>query len=107
MADPKPTFSYVAIQLRDRYPALAYIHLVEPRVQGTETVKAGPPPGESNDFLREIWAPRPFISAGGYTRELGIDVAETKGDLIAYGRPFIANVSLDIIASGLFMFTHD
>lgn len=35
---------------------------------------------------------RVLISAGGYTRELGMEYADTKGDLIVYGRPFIANV---------------
>jgi NADPH2 dehydrogenase len=91
MSDPKPTFSYIVSQLRDKYPSLGYVHLVEPRVQGIFTVDH--PSEESNDFLREIWAPRPLISAGGYTRELSLEVAEKKGDLIAFGRPFIANVS--------------
>lgn len=47
---------------------------------------------QSNDFIREIWAPRPLITAGGYTRDLALEVAETKGDLIGFGRPFIPNV---------------
>ena len=47
---------------------------------------------QENDFLREIWAPRPFISAGGYKRPLAIETAEAKGDIIAFGRAFIANV---------------
>jgi NADPH2 dehydrogenase len=51
---------------------------------------------KDNDFLREIWSPRPFISAGGYTRELAIDTAETKGDLIAVGRLFISNVCINV-----------
>jgi hypothetical protein len=49
---------------------------------------------KSNDFLRELWSPRPLISAGGYTRELAIATAETKGDLIACGRFFISNVCI-------------
>ena len=44
--------------------------------------------------MREIWSPRPLISAGGYSRELALDVAETKGDIIAIGRLFISNVRL-------------
>lgn len=48
---------------------------------------------QSNDFLREIWSPRPVITAGGYDRDLALEVAEAKGDLIAFGRPFISNVS--------------
>ena len=43
--------------------------------------------------MREIWYPRPLISAGGYTRDHALEVAETKGDLIAFGRYFISNVS--------------
>ncbi|EKM48553.1 uncharacterized protein PHACADRAFT_202675 [Phanerochaete carnosa HHB-10118-sp] len=52
--------------------------------------------GESNDFLREIWGERPFISAGGYNRELALEAAETKGDLIAVGRLFISNPDLPV-----------
>lgn len=33
-----------------------------------------------------------MVSAGGFDRELGMDVAERKGRLIAYGRSFISNV---------------
>ena len=50
-------------------------------------------PWQSNDFIRDIWRPRPIISAGGYTRETALEVAETKGDLIAFGRLFIGTVS--------------
>ena len=92
MKDPKPTFGYLVSQIKEQHPDLAYIHLVEPRVDGATTRDSYP--GEwSNDFIREIWAPRPLITAGGYNRKLAIDVAETKGDLIAFGRAFIANVS--------------
>ena len=34
MADPKPTFSYIVKELADRFTNLAYIHVVEPRVEG-------------------------------------------------------------------------
>ena len=47
---------------------------------------------QSNDFLREIWSPRPFISSGGHTRESAFEFAE-RGDLVAFGRLFISNVS--------------
>lgn len=95
MADPKPTYTYLVSHLRDAHPDLAYIHLVEPR--DLEAPHPGADaseltPGESNDFIREIWAPRPLVSAGGYRRELALDFAEKKGDIIAFGRWFIANV---------------
>lgn len=94
MDDPKPTFSYFVSSLASKHPKLAYIHVVEPRVFGNRTLESEPPAEESNDFLREIWAPRPFIAAGGFTRERAIDQANAKGDLIAFGRHYISNVGL-------------
>ena len=98
MDDPFPTFTHLVTQIRQLYPRFAYIHLVEPRVAGNQDRE--PLPGESNDFLRSIWnVPgskengSAFMSAGAYNRELAFKVAEEKGDLIAFGRPFIPNVS--------------
>ncbi|KAK0455325.1 FMN-linked oxidoreductase, partial [Desarmillaria tabescens] len=93
MADPKPTFSYLTNEIKRRYPNFAYLHAVEPRVVGTtfrdeHEIK----PQEENDFLRKIWAPKPFISAG-HSRETAIEAADQKGDLVAFGRQFISNVS--------------
>lgn len=34
--DPIPQFSYVVEQIAKRQPNLAFIHVVEPRVQGSE-----------------------------------------------------------------------
>lgn len=103
MSDPKPTFSYLVSQLRDRHPKLAYIHLVEPRVDGSVTRDPNTvAEHESNDFIREIWAPRPLITTGGYDREIALDVAEKKGDIIGFGRLFLANVSLLVLVASLF-----
>ncbi|KAJ6601074.1 NADH:flavin oxidoreductase/NADH oxidase [Mycena vulgaris] len=91
--DPKPTYAHLVTQLRDRYLELAYLHIVEPRVDGNDsakTIKAG----SSNDFIRDIWGARRLISAGGYTRETALAAAEDKGDLIAFARPYIANPDL-------------
>ncbi|KAH9945535.1 hypothetical protein B0H21DRAFT_433075 [Amylocystis lapponica] len=92
MADPEPTFAHLVAQLVARHPNLAYIHAVEPRAEGPgdRAVRAG----ESNDFLRALWAPRPFISAGGYNRARALADAEEKGDLVAFGRLFISNPDL-------------
>ena len=89
-ADPKPTYAYIVSELRERFPELAYLHVVEPRADGTSTVDVKD--GYSNDFIRDIWGDRPLISAGGYTRATAIAAAE-KGELIAFGRPYLANVS--------------
>ena len=103
MEDPIPTFSYVTTQIRDKYPTFAFIHLVEPLVTGS--YDCVPQENDSNDFLREIWnAPakgeshpnengRVLISAGGYTAESAEHVSDTKGDVTAFGRFFIPNVS--------------
>ncbi|KAJ4490489.1 hypothetical protein J3R30DRAFT_86455 [Lentinula aciculospora] len=95
MADPIPTFSHLVTQLKERLPHLAYLHLVEPRINGSKTeLSDNIVQTDSNDFLRDIWRPKPLISAGGYTREIGIRTADEKGDLIAFGRYFISNPDL-------------
>ncbi|KAI0071354.1 putative NADPH2 dehydrogenase chain OYE2 [Panus rudis PR-1116 ss-1] len=83
MKDPKPTFSYLVSQIATRHPSLAYIHVVEDEVDRN-----------ANDFLREIWQRRPFISANGYTRDTAIEVVEKKGDIVAFARAFLANPDL-------------
>ncbi|KIY73569.1 NADH:flavin oxidoreductase/NADH oxidase [Cylindrobasidium torrendii FP15055 ss-10] len=93
MKDPKPTFAYLVSQVKERYPDMAYLHLVEPRVDGIE-LRDSVPDGWDNDFLREIWAPRPLISAGGFDVTTAKERADEKGDLIAFGRKFIANPDL-------------
>lgn len=89
MEDPIPTFSYLVSCIKDLYPKFSYLHVFEPRVSGTDYVEPG---SDSNDFLRELWKPLTFISAGGYTRESAMEVADKTGELIAFGRAFLANV---------------
>lgn len=48
---------------------------------------------QSNDFLREIWLPRTYIGVGGYTRDDALGQCEKTGELIAFARSFISNVS--------------
>ncbi|KAJ6541606.1 NADH:flavin oxidoreductase/NADH oxidase [Mycena capillaripes] len=91
--DPKPTYTYLVTQLRDRYPELAYLHVVEPRVNGSDTL-AVVPEGHSNDFIRKIWGKKPLVSAGGYTRQTAVAVTEEKGDLVAFCRSYISNPDL-------------
>jgi len=97
MDDPIPQFSHLVQRIVENHPDMAYIHVVEPRVNGSEDRNmAEVGSHESNDFLRKIWAPRPLISAGGYTRDLAIKACSEKGDLTAFGRPFIANPDLPL-----------
>ena len=91
MDDPKPTFAYFVSQAKERFPDLAYLHAVEPRVSGIDDRESSD--GDSNEFLREIWGGKAFISAGGYTPETAVETVKAKGGLIAFGRHYIANVS--------------
>jgi len=93
MADTKPTYTHLVTELRNRHPDLAYLHVVEPRVDGSFDVDVVPE-NFSNDFIREIWGNRRLVSAGGYTRQTAIETAENKGDLIAFSRGYIANPDL-------------
>ncbi|KAF9002764.1 hypothetical protein BDQ17DRAFT_1356769 [Cyathus striatus] len=102
MENPIPQFSHFVSSLKKAHPDLAYIHVVEPETEGTLGKMHGPEnlhlgndsDEESNDFLRAIWKPKPFISCGGYIRESALIRAEDKGDIIAFGRWFIANPDL-------------
>lgn len=97
MPDPVPTFGYLAEELRDRYPRLAYLHVVEPGAAAADIADPDKySKNASNDFLRKIWDPtkRPFISAGGYTRQTAIARAEKDGDIIAFSKYYISNPDL-------------
>ncbi|KAJ7131359.1 NADH:flavin oxidoreductase/NADH oxidase [Mycena epipterygia] len=97
MEDPKPTFIYLVSQLAEQHPELAYIHVSEPRIDAT-TLRDVVPEGWTNDIFRDIWVSpqsnRRFISAGGYTRDLALEFADNKDDIIAFGRRFISNPDL-------------
>lgn len=93
MADsnPKELFSYVIQQLDPLN--LAYVHLIEPRVQANETVD-NPDMGLSTTYFRTLY-PGKLISAGGHSQSTGEETL-TAGyaDLIAYGRWYISNPDL-------------
>lgn len=117
MKDPIPQFSYLVEQLKARHPTLAYLHVVESRVAGSPDSESdadaniggstepsstpadhlGRPLNTSNDFLRAIWQPRPYISAGGYSEASGVELALRAAEhdvLVAFGRSFQANPDL-------------
>ncbi|RPD77283.1 NADH:flavin oxidoreductase/NADH oxidase [Lentinus tigrinus ALCF2SS1-7] len=94
MEDPIPTFTYLVSKALERHPDLAYLSVIEPGVAGAGDIKIRS--GESNDFLRKLWLPRPLMSAGRYTRESAIKRADETGEMIAFGRRFIANPDLPL-----------
>ncbi|KAF8997302.1 hypothetical protein BDQ17DRAFT_1363454 [Cyathus striatus] len=99
---PNPPIRPLVSTLKHTHPDLAYLHVTEPYIAGiygkihseSNARLGNDTSSESNDFLRAIWKPKPFISAGGYIRESALIRAERKGDIIAFGRRFIANPDL-------------
>src|SRR5882757_7923296 len=95
MSDPIPQYTHFITALRDSHPNLAYLHVIEPGLPRGSAVASTT--NESNDFIRDIWAPRPLIVAGGFTRESALERSKQTDDLIAFGKPFISNVCLSAL----------
>ncbi|KAI7896650.1 uncharacterized protein EV154DRAFT_434697, partial [Mucor mucedo] len=87
------TWSYLTTEIQKKHPHLAYLHFIESRANihsdtAVSTVDTLTP-------YRRIWK-GPFITASGFshTPQHAIDLSEKTGDLIAFGRAFIANPDL-------------
>ncbi|KAF8267289.1 FMN-linked oxidoreductase [Lactarius quietus] len=97
MRDPLPTFTTLVERVRDAHPNLAYIHVIEPRIDGiSDSESPDENMTQSNDALRKIWGDRPYIAAGGVDRVAAINMVEKYGGLVAFGRHFIANPDLPL-----------
>jgi N-ethylmaleimide reductase len=90
-SNPEATFGYFAARLNGY--GLAYLHVIEPRVMGTETLDEGQAPVASS-FLRRVFD-GPIIAAGGFDRA-GAEQILQRGDadLVAFGRWFSSNPDL-------------
>ncbi|WP_050476212.1 alkene reductase [Herbaspirillum rhizosphaerae] len=90
-SNPEATFTYAAQQLNKF--GLAYLHIIEPRVKGVETIDEHQQPVAS-EFLRKVFT-GPIIAAGGFNGE-GAEAILQKGDadLVAFGRFFASNPDL-------------
>jgi 2,4-dienoyl-CoA reductase-like NADH-dependent reductase (Old Yellow Enzyme family) len=90
---PYETWGYLTKSLQDNHPDLAYVHFLEPRVDimGEKNLDTT----DSLDTFRKAWKGS-FISSGGYTydKDNAFETAEKTGNLIAFGRQFIANPDL-------------
>jgi N-ethylmaleimide reductase len=90
-SNPNATFGYVAEQL-NRF-GLAYLHIIEPRIKGSELVSEGLAPVASQ-HLRTIFK-GPIIAAGGFTPESANAIIEAgDADFVAFGRHFVSNPDL-------------
>jgi N-ethylmaleimide reductase len=104
-SDPQATFGYVTTEL-DRL-GIAYLHVVEPRIMGTEDVSHGDA-AIGAQHLRKKFS-RALIAAGGFT-PASAEAIVTFGDadLVAFGRHFIANPDLpERIRQGLPLTRYD
>jgi N-ethylmaleimide reductase len=90
-SNPPATFGYAATQL-DRL-GIAYLHVVEPRIKGTEEISHGQAPVAAQ-HLRPKFS-RTLIAAGGFAADSAeAIVAAGDADLVAFGRHFISNPDL-------------
>jgi N-ethylmaleimide reductase len=88
-AYPEIDETYTALVPRLADTGIQYVHLVDHSAMG-----APPVPDALKLALRAAW-PRTFILAGGFDRESAeVALREGRGDLIAFGRPFLANPDL-------------
>ncbi|KAG2710144.1 hypothetical protein I3760_04G011800 [Carya illinoinensis] len=88
-SNPKALGLYMAESL-NKYGIL-YCHMVEPRMNG---VLEKPNTSDSLLPMRKAFKGC-FLVAGGYDREEGNNaIIENRADLVAYGRPFLANPDL-------------
>ncbi|OQP87729.1 alkene reductase [Rhizobium rhizosphaerae] len=90
--DPKPLFTYVVEGLA-RY-GLSYIHVIEGATGGDRAFA-----GFDYDALRKAYEAAGGNAAwmvnNGYDRQMALDAVESgKADLVAFGKPFIANPDL-------------
>ena len=90
-SDPRKLFGYVAEELNAF--DLAYLHVIEPRVEGSTLVAAGQGP-VATQALREIFKGR-IAAAGGFEPD-SAEALLASGDanLVAFGRYFISNPDL-------------
>ncbi|OBZ87507.1 12-oxophytodienoate reductase 1 [Choanephora cucurbitarum] len=86
------TWSYLTSQLQQNHPDLAYLHFIEARANflNDETNSA-----DTLEPYRQIWK-GPFVAASGFSTNIphAIETANKTGNLIAFGRAFIANPDL-------------
>lgn len=91
-----PQFEYICRELQkraDNGKEIAYLHLIEPRVNGTKT-KREEVAWQTNEPFRKIWKGA-LVRAGGFTRETALEAAASDPQtLVAFGRYFISTPDL-------------
>jgi N-ethylmaleimide reductase len=104
-SNPSALFSYVAEHLNKF--GLAYLHIIEPRIGGSELVHEGQG-AIASEQLRAIFKGK-LIAAGGFEPDTAEEaVSGGTVDAVAFGRHFVANPDLPRrIREGLPLSKHD
>jgi N-ethylmaleimide reductase len=94
--DPQPLFTYV-IEGLARY-GLSYIHVVEGQTGGSRDYQQGDQPFDWDALhaaYKAAGGKAAWMTNNGYTRDMAIEAVESgKADVVAFGKPFIANPDL-------------
>ena len=91
-ADPLSVFVPWAKAIVNAQPSLAFIHAVEPRIEGgSDSPDNVPKTNDTLEPIREVISSTgvKFIVAGGFTPETAIKHADQTDDLVGFGRYFI------------------
>lgn len=90
-SDPQALFGFVAERLNQF--GVTYLHIIEPRISGADTVAEGQDAIAAKDLGRVFHGT--IIAAGGFTPESAEEaVADGVASLIAFGRHFTSNPDL-------------
>ncbi|WP_322015205.1 alkene reductase [Paraburkholderia sp. J12] len=90
-SDPARTFAHAARELNAF--GLAWLHVIEPRVAGSQEVTEGAHAVAARDLRAYFHGP--IVAAGGFSPESAAAIVEAgEADLVAFGRHFIANPDL-------------
>lgn len=91
------TWSYLTAAIQEKHPNLSYLHFIQARASVHVERKPGQAiaPPDTLQPYRDIWK-GPFIIASGFSNAIdyAIELAERTGNLIAFGRVFLANPDL-------------
>jgi len=91
--DPQPLFEYVVQQLAPLH--LAYIHIIEGATGGAREVEGRPFDYEAlKAVYRKAGGKAAWMVNNGYDRPMAEVAVKEGDDLIAFGKPFIANPDL-------------
>lgn len=90
-SNPRALFNHLAERLNSS--GLAYLHIIEPRISGADTVSDTEPPIAAEELREHFHGP--IIAAGGFTAETAERaIRDGLASLIAFGRYFTSNPDL-------------